>query len=378
MNNSPMSVAMISTFPPTECGLATYARNLRQAIIDRSNGWAVGVVRVIDHWEPQLDMRVATQWLTNDKASLQQTRARLNTFDAVVLQHEFGIFGGQDGQDVLDLVEGIEPPVITVLHTVLPKPDEQKLQIVNRLLAASTTVVVHSHAARAWLLESYAAREHGIQVIPHGVRANFWGTRLPDIPHPSVMTWGLLSPGKGIESGIRALGLLHEAGIDATYIVAGRTHPNVQAREGERYRRSLRELAVANHLEGRVLFDDEFRSEGTLRALVRSADVVLLPYLTAEQISSGVLVESLAAGRPVVATAFPHAQEMLASGAGIVVQHDDVPGMADALAIVLRDADRAALMRTAAQRKALDCVWPVVGAQFRALLSAAVSDRRAA
>jgi glycosyltransferase involved in cell wall biosynthesis len=220
---------------------------------------------------------------------------------------------------------------------------------------------------------------HGVDpsrvvAIPHGAAANFQGARL-DVPHPCILTWGLLGPGKGIEHVIRALAHLH---APPTYIVAGRTHPKVLANEGERYREELQRLARELGVAGNVVFDDGYRDWPSLRALVRSADVVVLPYDSADQVSSGVLVEALAAGRPVVATPFPHAEELLAGGAGILVDHHDPIGLAGAIDAVLAHDRVARAMRAEARRAAAPLLWPSVGRAYLDLLQHVLAGRVAA
>jgi glycosyltransferase involved in cell wall biosynthesis len=372
------SVALVGTYPPTACGVATFTSNLRAAIATPGSGWGARIVRVVDDEEPETSAEVVAHWVTGDLASLEMALERLGLFDAVLLQHEYGIFGGEDGQDVLDLVAGLAPPLVAVLHTALREPSPHQRYVMDRLIDRAALLVVQSSAARRRILTVHNPDPQQVVVIPHGAVANFEGPVLPDAPTPAVLTWGLLSPGKGIEHGIAAMAEMACHMPAARYIVAGRTHPKVRARHGEQYRDTLQAQARALGIADRVHFDDSYRGWGSLRALVRSADAVLLPYDSTEQVSSGVLVEAIASAKPVIATRFPHAEELLAGGAGILVPHGDVGAMSDAIERVLHEPGVAQRMAAAASRTAQALLWPAVGEQYRAAISRVVGARAAA
>src|SRR5581483_3788552 len=216
---------------------------------------------------------------------------------------------------------------------------------------------VQSNAARRRLLDVHGLDPSRVVVIPHGAAANFDGPVPDGYSGPVVLTWGLLSPGKGIEHGIRALAALGDRRPAATYVVAGQTHPKVRAARGECYREELRVLAGELGVADRVHYDDEYRDWGSLRALVRRADVVLLPYDSRDQVSSGVLVE------------------VLACGAGVLVPHGDSGAMAEALAGILYEPGTADAMAAAARREAVPLLWPAVGSAYRSLIGGLVEDR---
>jgi glycosyltransferase involved in cell wall biosynthesis len=369
------SVALVGTYPPTACGLATFTSNLRTAITAGAPNWQAPVVRVLDRFEPVPSGEVVAQWIAGDPVSLRRALAASASADAVLLQHEYGLFNGPDGEEVLALVDLLKPPLIAVLHTVLLDPSPHQRETLDRLLASASAVVVQSYAARDRLVAAHGVAPEGVLVVPHGAAENFSGPVLGSVRRPAVLTWGLLSRGKGIEHGIAALARLGAHSPAPRYIVAGQTHPKVRAVEGERYRRQLR--AQARHLGvgHRVRFDGAYRDWASLRALVRSVDVVLLPYDSREQVSSGVLVEALASGKPVVATRFPHAEELLAGGAGLLVDHGDVDGMTEALGRVLSEAGLADAMSAAARRAAQPLLWPAVGRAYRALVDRVLAAR---
>ena len=372
LRNAPTrSVALVGTYPPTACGIATFTHNLARAIATSGPRWEVKILRVLEHPEPEHAPEVVAHWIAGDHASFVRSNNALATFDAVVLQHEYGIFPGADGEQVLALVDALEVPLAVVVHTVLRDPSPSQARVLGGVLDAAAVAVVQTKAARDRLIAGYSVDPGAVVVVPHGATENLHGPLREDLAHPVVLTWGLLGPGKGIEHGIAALSELRARLPGASYIVAGQTHPKIHAAQGEAYRSSLRELAERIGVAGHVRFDDGYRDTATLQALVRSADVVLLAYDSRDQVSSGVLVEALAAGRPVVATRFPHAEELLDDGAGILVDHGDVNAIAAALEAVLAHPDRARAMATAARRAAQPSLWPAVGVAYRRVIDRA-------
>ncbi|HYA45832.1 MAG TPA: glycosyltransferase [Acidimicrobiales bacterium] len=373
----------MGTYPPTACGLATFTSNLRAAI--EAPGWNADVVRVVDRAAAPASTltsgaEVVGEWLAGDLMSLARSLRTMATCDAVLLQHEYGLFGGPDGEEVLSLVHGVDAPLVAVVHTALLSPSAHQRRILEEIMAASAVVVVQSESAQRRLVEVHGIDHSRVVVVPHGAEANF--SPLPPLGRsqgglPKVLTWGLLGPGKGIEYAIAAVAELRRRGIDATYLIAGQTHPKVRTVEGERYRDRLAGLARELGLEDRVRFDDTYKDWETLRAMVRSADVILLPYDSTDQVSSGVLVEALASARPVVATRFPHAEELLAGGAGLVVAHRDATTMTDALETILTQPAVAEAMAAAAQQEARRLLWPAVGAAYRCLIEELVAARQA-
>jgi glycosyltransferase involved in cell wall biosynthesis len=333
---------------------------------------------VLDEEEPERSAEVAAHWLTGDRSSLTCALRVLDSFDAVLLQHEYGLFGGKDGEDVLDLIEGLQSPLVAVVHTALLAPSPHQRYVLERAIEGAAVVVVQSEAARQRVLAVHGEVPERVVVIPHGAAANFEGPVCRDMDRPAVLTWGLLSPGKGIEHGIDAVSRLGHHRHPPTYVVAGQTHPKVYAAQGEEYRETLRSRARSRGVADRVHLDNGYRDWDTLRTLVRSVDVVLLPYESRDQVSSGVLVEAVASGKPIVATRFPHAEELLADGAGLLVDHGDVDAMAEALRRVLYEPGVAEEMAAAARRAAEPLLWPVVGVAYRALIDQAVEAQAVA
>ena len=361
------SVGFVSTFPPTKCGLATFTASLSHALTPM---WRAGVVSCVDEaGETAASPGVVHEWVRGSRASLERAARVLDGFDTVVVQHEFGLFPGRDGEDIVDLVERLYAPVvIVVLHTVLEEPSENQQRIVEALAAAADRIVVQSEVARSRLLAAHTLDDSCVAVIQHGATANMAPPR-PREPgrRPVVLTWGLLGPGKGIEHAITALAGLRDLDPAPRYVVLGQTHPNIVRRSGEAYRESLQALAVELGVEDMVEFDDAYRTTSEVLAEIRAADVVLLPYLSRDQVVSGVLVEAIASAKPVVSTAFPHAVELLSAGSGIVVPHEDPEAIEAALRTLLTDRAAAAMATAVARVQARSLTWETVADRYREL-----------
>jgi glycosyltransferase involved in cell wall biosynthesis len=320
--------------------------------------------------------RVRADLIAGDRASIARTVSALNKCDVAIIQHEYGIFGGPDGDEILDVLAAIDIPCIIVLHTVLAAPTAHQREVLTEVCERASVVVVMTQNARTILAENYVVDLGAVRVIPHGVP-----TSAAHVVHPHtrkrVLTWGLISPGKGIEWGIRAMAELTDIQPTLEYVVAGQTHPKVLARKGEEYRDMLTGLVDELDLGGTVQLDGRYQESSQLVALVESADVVLLPYDSRDQATSGVLAEAVAAGIPVVATGFPHAVELLAAGAGIVATHEDPQSMAQALRTILTEDGVAGDMRTAALHAAGKTTWTAVAAQYRSIATKLVAVRAA-
>jgi glycosyltransferase involved in cell wall biosynthesis len=358
----------VSTFPPTQCGLATFTAGLRGALLHSTTdeGW---VVRLVDEpAEPHGD-EVVAQLITGDTASLRWAAARLNMCDVVIMQHEYGIYGGADGSEILHLLDQLRVPCVVVLHTVLTDPAPHQRQVLESVIAKADAVVTMTMTARERLAAGYSADMTKVCIIAHGAPALETTMAEPAFRTGefTVLTWGLLGPGKGIEWGIGAMALLSDLQPMPRYMVAGQTHPKVLVREGEAYRARLREQVRQAELGACITFDSHYRNAGALASLVRSADVVLLPYDSTEQVTSGVLIEAVAAGKPVVATPFPHARELLAGGAGMLVPHRDPAAIASALRSVITRRDVMTRMAAAAAATAPQLLWPAIAHQYREL-----------
>jgi glycosyltransferase involved in cell wall biosynthesis len=353
-------LGLLSTYPPTQCGLATFTAALHEQLSVLPGG--AGVVRVVDAPSAHPGPEVVAHLVNGSPRSAAQAVAALNTFDAVLLQHEYGIFGGPDGVDVLALVDAIDVPLVIVLHTVLEHPTSSQRAILLHLLAAADVVVTMTETARQRLVDAYRADPAALVVIPHGAVDHGLLEPVQRSARPTILTWGLLGPGKGIEWAIEAMSGLRD--LNPRYLVLGKTHPKVREHDGETYREGLQERISRLGVDDLVELDASYLEVAELAAIVGHADVVLLPYDSREQVTSGVLIEAVAAGRPVVSTAFPHAVELLSDGTGLVVPQRDSAALELALRRVLSEPGLAVAMAAHAARKAPALLWPAVAREY--------------
>ena len=360
------SFGFLSSYPPTQCGLATFTAALQAEIA--AAGHETGVVRVLERPAPFTRPRVVHHMVHGQLDAVERSAAALNAFDVVVVQHEYGIYDGADGDSVVDVLDLLLVPSIVVLHTVLVDPTRHQRELLDAIGRRASALVTMTATARQRLIDHYDVDDAKVVVIPHGAADGRDGR--PDRSDgrgPLMLTWGLLGPGKGIERVIEALPSLRDLVPRPHYLVVGETHPRVLERDGEAYRDGLIARARALGVGDMVTFQSGYLDVDALSSLAASADVVILPYDSREQVTSGVLIEAVTAHRPVIATAFAHAVELLASGAGIVVDHDDPSAMGAAIRLVLCEPAQAASMVMRAAALAPDLLWSAVAGRYRAL-----------
>jgi polysaccharide biosynthesis protein PslF len=391
----PQAYALLGTYPPTQCGLATFSAALFAHL--RGPGDRAAIVRVLDEPAPRYraacdpapshpsDLalcdppEVVADLVNGSAASAAAVVEVLSGFDVAIVQHEYGIYGGPDGEDLVPLLAALRVPSIVVLHTVLAQPTPRQRRILDDVIDAASAVVTMTQTARSRLLDLYGTSPAKVFLIPHGsadhrVAAAARGRN----SRPMALTWGLLGPGKGIEHAIDAVALLRGRGLDIGYTVAGQTHPRVRARDGEAYRDLLEARARARGVADLVRFDGRFLPVSSLRNLISAADVVLLPYDSREQVTSGVLIEAVTAGKPVVSTSFPHAVELLADGAGLLAERRNPAALASALNRVVTQPGLAASMSRQAMALAPQLLWPAVARSYRELAAALTQAREPA
>ena len=361
---------VVGTAPPTRCGLATYTSNVREAL--RASGTDAGVLRLLNHLEPSRptpDGVVAT-WRDGEPDGAIRAAEVANEFDRVLIQHEFGIYPGDEGIGIVKFLGHLDRPPVAVLHTVLAEPNPLQREVLAALVDTASALVVHGPTARHRLLDTVAIDPERVVVIPHGATTRKRHSADFDDSSPLMLTWGLIGPGKGIEHGINAIGQLREMGVDVGYLVAGSTHPNVRNQHGEQYRQSLQDLAVSRGVEDLVRFDNRYCSWREQQDWIDQASFVLLPYANHDQVTSGVLVEAMAAGKPVIATAFAHARELESTGALFVVDHGSSAQIAASIHELVSDPELCHRMETSARIEGMRCDWGVIGHRFAELLRA--------
>ena len=342
-------IAFIGNSLPRHCGIATFTTDLQQAISTSRSDLETSIVAMTDHGQTY-DYPASVALQIKDGSIEDYVRAAdfLNAgrFDAVCLQHEFGIFGGEAGAYILLLLSRLTMPVVTTLHTVLAEPTAAQRTVMERIVAASSKVVVMANKAHELLRSVYQVPEDKIEVIAHGIPdVAFVGpeaakARLGFSERSVILTFGLLSPNKGIEVMIDAMPSILKRCADAVYVVLGATHPNLVRDQGEAYRESLlarvRELGIEDH----VVFLDQFVDQATLLEFISMCDVYVTPYLNEAQMTSGTLAYSFGLGKPVVSTPYWHARELLADGRGVLIPFGDATAAGREIAELLTDDTR--------------------------------------
>ena len=365
----------LSTHPPTRCGLATFNSALAAHL--GGAGAPGGIVRVTANGDdPAPAPGVVHTWADTAPSGWRDSAEMLNTFDVAVVQHEYGIYPGRDGGEVLSVLRRLTVPSLVVLHTVLTQPTARQKSLLEQIVAAAGAVVTITEAAHDRLLMGYAVDAAKVTVIPHGA-SDYAGAPARRYDRPHLLTWGLLGPGKGIEWALRGLARLRSLEPAPVYTVAGRTHPRVVEQHGEAYRAGLHQLGAALGVAQDVHYESSYLDDAALGALIRSADVVVLPYDSTEQVTSGVLVEAVAARIPVVATAFPHAVELLTDGPGLLVPHRNPAALATAIRKILTKPALAAQLRERSGHAGPALRWPAVAQRYHELAATLVADRHA-
>ena len=356
------SFGILSTFPPTSCGIATFSAALAAGLI--GEGASVDVVRCGPPSEVE-DVLVVGSLADRTDVGHQRAIDALNRNDLVIVQHEYGLYEGADGESVIDLIAPIEAPIVVVAHTVLTEPTANQRRVLEEVCRHAAAIVVMTETAHTRLLAGYDVDGSRVHVIAHGAATPLATPSTSQRRRGTssrLLTWGLLGPGKGIEWAIDAMAELAEVDPRPEYVIAGATHPKVRERDGEAYREMLVDRAAASTVD--ITFDDTYRDLISLTELIQSADLVVLPYDSRDQVTSGVLVDAIAAGRPVVSTAFPHAVELLASGAGIVVPQRDPVALGRAIHAALTDQSLMSSMEAEARRLAPGLAWSAVAQRY--------------
>lgn len=366
-------VAIVGNYPPRKCGIATFTSDLRHAIGSLESSWPCPVVTVTDPggsypYPPEVRFEIPEP----DEASYLRAAEFLNLSRAEVicLQHEFGIFGGPAGSHINALLRRAKIPTVTTLHTVLENPEPEQRHTFEELVDCSSKLVVMTEKGAALLRDVHGVSEEKISVIPHGipdipfVDPNFYKDHFGVSGRPVLLTFGLLSPGKGIEYAIRALPQIAAEHPEVIYIVLGATHPNLQRREGERYRHTLEDLTRELGVEENVMFVNRYVDSPELCEFIGAADIYLTPYLNESQITSGTLSYCFGAGKAVVSTPYWHAAELLQDGSGELVPFRDAEAIAEAVLGIFEDHPRRHAMRKQAYLAGRGMIWPEVGRAY--------------
>lgn len=384
-SEAPGRIAFLGDFPPRLCGIATFTKDLCDAVATAAPAAECFVAAVNDRAEGYAyPARVRLELQEKELNSYRRAADFLNFDNTEVLsvQHEFGIYGGAAGSHLLALLKEVRMPVVTTLHTILREPDAAQRKVMEGLIALSDRLVVMAQKGAEILREVYHVPEEKIDLIPHGI---------PDVPFMEsarfkeqfgvegkrvLLTFGLIGPGKGIEHVIEALPEIVREHPNAIYLILGATHPNLLAREGERYRIGLEQLAAELGMREHIIFHNRYVSLEDLKEFIGAADIYLTPYLNEAQVTSGTLAYVFGAGKAVVSTPYWHAVELLADDAGVLVPFGDPGAIAKGVCGLLADDVRMERMRRNAYAAGRGMIWPAVAELYLDSFRRARAERK--
>jgi glycosyltransferase involved in cell wall biosynthesis len=378
--NAIQRVAFIGNHLPRRCGIATFTHDLHRAVSITRPDLETCVVAMTDPGG-NYDYPSAVRFEVHDQSVDQYIEAAdfLNHagFDVVSLQHEYGIFGGEAGRDIIELLSRLEMPIVTTLHTVLAEPTASQRGVMDRVIDLSAKIVVMSEKGNAFLRSVHNVPGHKIEVIPHGI---------PDFPflqtHDAkskfgfagkkiILTFGLLSPGKGIENMLDALPGIIKSCPNAVYIVLGATHPNLVRLQGEAYRDGLTARVQKLGIDDHIVFYNQFVDQATLLDFISMCDVYVTPYLNEAQMTSGTLAYSFGLGKAVVSTPYWHAKELLSDGRGILVPFADAKALGVEISDLLTNDVRRYAIRKRAYAASRSMTWAQSARRYLAVFEAA-------
>lgn len=368
----------MGSFPPRECGIATFTKDVVDSF-DRAFHTSSEIIAIdepggeVRHYGPEVTARLQQ----NRRESYQDIAALVNAHPAQMLniQHEYGLFGGDRGEWLIDLLQAVEKPVALTLHTVLPEPDEIMLRVTRELCRYATTVVVLSETGRDLLARVYHVDPERVRVIHHGV---------PDVPFRStdsakasfgigqrtvISTFGLINRGKGLEFAIEAMRSVVDRHPEALYLILGETHPVVRRQEGESYRESLQQLVRDLGLQNNVQLIDKYLDFDELVSYLEATDIYLTPYLNPTQIVSGTLAYAVGCGKAIVSTPYLYAEEVLANHRGFLCNFRDAKSIAHTVTALLDDPALRRSTERRAYRFGRQMTWPHVAAEYGKLFA---------
>ena len=376
----PVKVAFVSTYPPRQCGIATFCHdiltNMRHVYGGHDENGEQSIFEVIAlcsganqyDYGPEVTFRIRDQ----HRIDYQRAADFINhsPVDAVSVQHEYGIFGGEDGNYINHLLAGLKKPAITTLHTVLEEPTQGQKQTLMRVCEQSVSVVVMARAALDILTRVYKVPEEKIILIPHGapdvpfLDSSYYKDQFQAEGRKVLLTFGLLSPSKGLEYAIEAMEEVVKEHPDALYIILGATHPEVKRRHGEEYHHQLKKMVADRNLENNVSFYNQYVSFERLVQFLVATDVYITPYLSREQITSGTLAYALACGKAIVSTPYIYAEELLSGGRGKLVPFRDSKALGKTLTELLHDEEGRNRMRKLSYQHGRQMIWKEVARSY--------------
>ena len=366
-------VAFLGNYLPRQCGIATFTKDLCEAVqgnLPESECFAVALNDRAAGYEYPSKVRFEIAMEAREQYDLAADYLNVSQADVVCVQHEYGIYGGKMGSYLMPLLKQLRARVVTTLHTVLAEPSPKEKEVLLAIALLSDRLVVMSQRANTFLREIYGVPQSQIRMIHHGipdvpfVDPNYYKNKLGAEGRRLILTFGLLGPDKGIEYAIQALPKVVEQHPDVLYIVLGATHPHVKREKGEQYRMHLQTEVRRLHLEKHVVFHNRFVEMDQLCEYLCSADLYITPYLNPAQITSGTLAYAMGTGKAVVSTPYWYAEDMLAEGRGRLVPFRNPDALAEQLIDLLTNETERHAMRRAAYDYGRSMVWPSVGAEY--------------
>ena len=382
--NKQLRVLFIGTYVPKECGIATFTSDLLNSVSGGNNNIHCEVIAVSDPSENcNYPEEVVFQIERNNLEDYYRAADFINHSDAdvICLQHEFGLFGGDAGDYIFALLSGISKPVITTMHTVILDPELDEYRVsTEKLVRYSDKLVVMSQTAVNMLKEIYGVSEDKIEVIFHG---------MPDYPFsncdkykkmlnlkgsPLILTFGLLSQNKGIESMLKALPEVIHQYPDLVYLILGATHPMIKKKYGEAYRQYLKNIVSELGIEDNVVFHDKFVEKEELCNYILASDIYASPYLSREQVVSGTLTYAIGMGKAIVSTPYWYAHEMLSDNRGLLVDFGDVDGFTKSLLYLIENPEKSNIMRQNAYHFGRKMTWKSVAEEYTTVFHKTLND----
>lgn len=378
-------VSFISSYIPRQCGIATFTNDLATSFKKLRNGVNLNVsVTALNDVPEGYKYPSEVKFEIKDKSSNDFKEAayylNLSDKDIINLQHEFGLYGGEAGSHILYLLENLKKPVVTTLHTVLEHPDDDQLKVMQEINRYSSYMVVQSEKAQGMLSNVYGVPREKIKFIPHGAHdvpfldTTYYKDKFQLTEKKVILTFGLLSPGKGIEDVINALEIVVKTNPDISYIILGATHPHVRKQYGESYRNNLENLVKKKGLENNVIFINRFVNTEELLEFLLMSDIYVSPYHNMEQIVSGTLTYALASGKAVVSTPYWYAQELLRDEKGVLYSFQEPESLSNSLTELLNDENKRNRLRRNAYEAGRKMIWPEVAGRYYDIFQKAAAE----
>lgn len=379
-----MSIVNLGTFPPKQCGIAAFSQDLKNSL--EINGEKVKIIAVSDNsYDYRYGKEVGFNINQHRKNDYLQSAHLVNNepdIELVIIQHEYGIFGGENGSFILNFAGNLKKPYIVVTHTVLPHPQKTQLNILKKLCAQADGIVCMTENSAHLLEKLYKVNPGKIKIISHGVplfkkensetlkaKYNLTGYQI-------ISTFGLIGPGKGLELGIKAMAEVVKKYPNAKYLILGQTHPMLKKYEGEKYREMLINLIKELNLENHVQFVNKFLSNEELGEYLCLTDIYLSPYPNKDQAVSGTLTFALGCGRAIVSTSYTYAVEVLKNGRGLLVSEADPDELARLIKMILGDKELKEKLQSNAYELGQKWLWPNIGKEYASFIRKILQNQK--